>query len=398
MNSESILFLTKDAFCKDYLPVYGNRYWKGKTPNLDELAAKGTVFRHFYTAAPSTVMAFRSMMFGKFSYETPYPNYTPMEIPDEPGHFFLEAERLGFEGHIVWDEAWVNMVLRYGNCFGPRTQIHNVPDLRQGVGVHYNRKEPIVPSETRCQATVDRLEQEVAAITAGDGKKLVWIHLPHVLNGRSGYGDDIDVYDRCIGMLRRYFADDRIFLSADHGNMNGFHDKYCYAFDVYRTSIEIPLITPRIGDMAVCDDYVSAVDVRHILLERTVPHRDFLFADTAYYAQPHRKLAILHDEFLYIYSKQGKKEELYDLRYNDGYERCNMMYDTFYDVDRQITTMTRELFFSPRWDEAARLRQVFRDKRREVWRDPPAAAALKERALSWAKKKVVKVRTKLTRS
>ena len=44
MNRESILLLTKDAMCTSYFPCYGNEYWKGKTPNMDELVEKGTVF------------------------------------------------------------------------------------------------------------------------------------------------------------------------------------------------------------------------------------------------------------------------------------------------------------------------------------------------------------------
>ena len=395
MNGDSILLLTKDAFCKEYLPVYGNQYWKGKTPNLDELAAKGTVYNHFYTAAPSTVMAFRSMMFGKFAYETPYPNYTPMEIPDKPTNFFIEASKEGFDCHIIWDEAWVKMVLRYGNCFGPNTQIHNINELRQGVGAHYNHKEPLVRSQERCLESIRKIENEVKSILDKDKKSIVWIHLPHVLNGRIGYGDDIDVFDECVGMLRRYFSDNNIFISADHGNMNGFHDKYCYGFDVYRTAIEIPLITPRIKGMTICNDYISNVDIKHIILKRDYPHRDFLFSDSAYYAQPHRKLAIIHDEFLYIFNKMGKKEELYDLRYVPAYERCNMISDTFYDVDRQLTTMTRELFFSPRWDEVEKYRKIFRTKREEIWKEAPLMQEIKERTVSFAKKKVVKIRTML---
>ena len=126
-------------------------------------------------------------------------------------------------------------------------------------------------------------------------------------------------------------------------------------------------------------------------MNRYFPNRDFLFYETAYYAQPHRKLAIIYDDFLYIYSKQRKKEELYDLRYTESYERCNMISDTFYDVDRQLETSTRELFFSPRWDEIDYYRNIFRKKRKEVWRDAPLPLEIKERFISFAKKNVVKV-------
>ena len=55
--------------CKSYLPIYGNTYCAGKTPNIDELASKGTVFEKFYTSAPSTVMAFREIVTGKFAHD-----------------------------------------------------------------------------------------------------------------------------------------------------------------------------------------------------------------------------------------------------------------------------------------------------------------------------------------
>ena len=50
-----------------YLPVYGNTYWK--TPNIDELASKGTVFYRHYTSAPSTAMSFTAMFSAKYPYE-----------------------------------------------------------------------------------------------------------------------------------------------------------------------------------------------------------------------------------------------------------------------------------------------------------------------------------------
>ena len=37
-----VILVSKDAMLSSYLPTYGNKYWK--TPNIDELAKKGTVF------------------------------------------------------------------------------------------------------------------------------------------------------------------------------------------------------------------------------------------------------------------------------------------------------------------------------------------------------------------
>ncbi|MBR5605704.1 MAG: sulfatase-like hydrolase/transferase, partial [Verrucomicrobia bacterium] len=62
-----IVLVTKDAFGIMNLPIYGNQIWE--TPNIDELAHKGTVFMRHYTTAPSTGMAMTSMFTGKYPYE-----------------------------------------------------------------------------------------------------------------------------------------------------------------------------------------------------------------------------------------------------------------------------------------------------------------------------------------
>ena len=50
---ENVTFLlSKDCMSCESLPIYGNKYWK--TPNIDELANKGTVFRRHYAAGGST--------------------------------------------------------------------------------------------------------------------------------------------------------------------------------------------------------------------------------------------------------------------------------------------------------------------------------------------------------
>ena len=112
MNNR-ILLLTKDALCKSYLPIYGNTYWKGKTPNLDELALKGTVFNKFYTSAPSTVMAIRGIVMGKFAFDTPYIDYIPMEVPENESDLVNYARirrmepwrELMFVSKLRWEKA-----------------------------------------------------------------------------------------------------------------------------------------------------------------------------------------------------------------------------------------------------------------------------------------------------
>lgn len=378
-----ILFLTKDAFCKEYLPAYGNKPWNGKTPNLDELARKGTVFNRVYTSAPSTVMSFRSMMTQTFPYEQPYKSYNPEDNFTE-SVFFAEAEKRGYKGHIIWDEAWIRMVLRFGNCYGKQTTIHNLPNLRQGVGVHYNRKEPLVTDPAKTELAISELISEVESICNSGDDVVVWIHLPHVINGRTGYGSDLDVFDQIVGKLRNYFDDENIFISADHGNMNGYQGKFTYGFDLHTSAIEIPLITPRMADMKENNDYLTSVDIWELIFNRKIVKRDHIFVDTAYYAQPHRKLAIIKNGIKYIYKKNSQKEYLYDIE-NDRAERCNLLNTVVLDVDRKMSTPLSEVYYSPYFDDVDKLLSDFRSIKKEIWRDAPKKEEIKFKLINKTK-------------
>lgn len=367
MNKDSIILITKDALCKDYLPVYGNMYWRGKTPNIDELASKGTLFNRHYTAAPSTVMAFRSMTTGKFAHEQPYSKYLPKDVEGSPTDLFELAKSRGYEGHLIWDSTWVQMVLRFGNCYGKETTIHNLDDIKQGVGCHYKHGDTLVNNEDKVSETIDRIVFEVEEILKNSSKSFIWLHMPHVINGRTAYGSDMDAFDALIGRFRQLFDDDNIFISADHGNMNGHKGKYCYGFDVNTSSIEIPLIAPRIENIETCDDLTSNVDIKTLIFDRKITRREIVFSDTAYYAQPHRKLAIVNKSFAYIYNKADDSEELYDLEY-DKYERCNLLRSVDYDPDRKITSPVRDYYFSPHWSNVERLVAPFRDVKKSIWR------------------------------
>ena len=392
MENNSIILITKDALCKDYLPVYGNRFWAGKTPNIDELAAKGTVFNRHFTAAPSTVMAFRAMTTGKFAHEQPYSKYQPKEVEGEPTDFFEIAKKKGYEGHLIWDGTWVKMVLRYGNCYGKDTTIHNL-NIKQGVGCHYSHEGYLHNNDGLVQDTIAIIVEEIKKIITQSNNAFIWMHLPHVLNGRTAYGGDIDALDMLVGHIRELFSDDNIFISADHGNMNGFKGKWCYGFDVNTPSIEIPLIAPRMEGVEVCNDITSNVDIKTLIFERKITKREYVFSDCAYYAQPRRKLAIIKGNYAYIYNKENKSEELYDLEY-DYYERVNLLQPNGYDVDRKVVSPIREYYFSPHWDEVDGIADSFRQIRNDMWRNGSPKEEFKEKYIQKLKIAVVRLLVK----
>lgn len=363
MNN-SVILLTKDAQPYDYYPVYGNVHWD--TPNIDELANKGTVFLNHYSAAPSTAMAFSAMFTGKYPYEFERKKYIPVDDVDQKTTLFgLFKEKYNKNCHIIWDKHFDSFALPYANCFGPDTIIHSI-NIAQKIGPHANGNAVIVDNDELVDEGLSNLYNAIQE-SVNDGFSFLWIHLPHVMLGRSCYGGDIDIVDRIVGHLRELFSDDCIFISADHGNMNGHKGKLCYGFDVYESAIHIPLITPRLDNKKYVNINTSNVDLIYILMHRSIPVREFVISDSAYYAQPNRKIAIIYQNFKYIYSKKKRTEELYDLSY-DCDENFNILNDFYYDKDRQVYYRSNQLYYYPYWEQSRIALSILRKEKERIWR------------------------------
>lgn len=369
MNNESILLFTKDAFCTEYLPCYGNKYWEGMTPNFNEMVEKGTLFTRFYTAAPSSAMAYMAMFTGKYPYEQEIKEYVPLVQSYSGKTLFDLAREKGFEGHVIWDEKWMTTSYLHSRCYGEGTVFHPLKDLRQGVGFHNPHEGVLVADKGKEEATLIMIEKEISEIVSR-GKVFVWFHLPHVINGRVGYGSDIDLHDRVLGIMRKYFDDSKIFISGDHGNMNGHKGKIGYGFDVNEAATRIPLITPRKNGLRVCNDLISNIDWDKIIFGGdTIPAREIIISDCAYYAQLSRKTVFMYKQYRYIYNLRDRSEELYDIEW-DPNENFNLIADETLDVDRHVMVKSRELYFYPHWDNLPAIREKLRDVKQRMWREP----------------------------
>lgn len=357
------ILISKDAMCTDYLPVYGNKNWK--TPNIDKLAEKGTVFLKHHTAAPSTVMSFFSMITGKYSHESGFDVYKKTYKKYEGDTLFKKLIRLGYECHIIWAQNM--MPLReYLDYFLDDVELHPIDIFRQGVGAHYIHKGFLSRNSEKEEEAFSCIEENIKSMFCGRDNVFLWIHFPHVIKGEVSYGSDIELFDKYIGMIRKYINDDCIAITADHGNMNGHKGKLGYAFDVYEPNIKVPLITPRINGLKEVDIPTSSLDLYDILFEKKIEERKYIFSDSAYRAQTRRKLSIIHNNFKYIYNKQTKTEELFDLLF-DPEENFSLMFDYTYDKDRKITVPSRELYYYPNWNELDIIRKDFRRIKDQMW-------------------------------
>lgn len=362
------VLISKDALCKDYLSLYGIRKGQFKTPNICELASKGTLFTNYFCAAPSTVMAFYSMGTGLFAHETEFQMYERIHYKQEGATSFTRVRDAGYEEmHIVWDEDW-GFLPEYFDYFRNDVVIHNIVGFRERVSFHKKDDVEITNNETNAQNTLDLIKNTLTRLLDTEKSVFIWLHLPHVLRGRSGYGSDIDLFDQYVGMVRSLVPDDCITVTADHGNLNGFRGKLAYGFDVFDKAIRIPLITPRICGLEVCDENVSSVDLFYLINNNEINHREFIYSDTAYRAQKTRKLAIIYKNFKYIYTKRTGKEELYDLTY-DSEEQFSLMSDKLFDVDRKVYVNSKEEYYYPNWDILPSIRQLMRNEKKRIWRD-----------------------------
>ncbi len=370
------VLISKDAMCCDYLPLYSTRKCRSETPNIDELAAKGTLFENYYTAAPSTVMSFFSMCTGVFAHQTDYQMYEKKRYPVGGETLFTKLKALGYEEcHLIWDPDW-NIVLDYFDFFRDDVKIYSFEGFRERVGVHKKTNGELFYDADKEAAIFEKTEKLISDLIASEKSTFIWIHFPHVISGHACYGADISLFDRYVGMIRKYVDDDCIAITADHGNMNGSKGKLAYGHDVYNKAIRIPLITPRIDNLAVCKSNISSVDLFDILFAKKIPEREFVYSDSAYRAQKNRKLAIMYGKYKYIYNKKTKTEELYDLEY-DPDEDFSIMYDNLFDVDRKITLPIREQYYYPDWAELPAIREKLSEHRKQIWRNGSLPVVIK---------------------
>jgi len=357
--------LSKDAMSIENLPLYGNKYWH--TPNLDELAQKGTVFKRHYTSAASTSMVFSSMLTGKYTHEfEKRKRYTYVE-PNEKESIFSILQKQGYDCHILWSIDYMSGAWPYVREFGDenKTKIHIV-DMHQPSGMHRPKNVHLKRDDNVLKQTLKNIFDELDSIEETE-KQFIWLHLPHVLKGRISYGDDIDAFDEILGFVRKKYGDENIYVTADHGHMNMHKNIPAYGFHVYELTCRVPLITPRIDNLETVDYITSHVDLLTLLLENKITKRDYIYVDSQYYAQPDRKLAVISDRYKYIYNKRTGIEELYDILW-DSEERYNLLEEERFDQDKKMLRRITELYFYPYRDRVPEAYAYLKSKKDEIWK------------------------------
>lgn len=362
---KNVILITKDAQAKSYFPVYGNKYWK--TPNIDELANKGTIFNKHYTAAVSTAMSFTSILYGIYPFETNRKRYEQVK-PLNIESIFDKFEMLGYIPIMAWDSSYLGFANKYLGPLGKNVIVENLDIIPHHKPHIFGEFDCLTFSEEKEKNALIKIEKMFAKHSVHEKPIFMWFHLPHVIDGRNSYASDVDVFDKIIGLARKYFKDEEISISSDHGNMDGWNNKYGYGFDLHENVIQVPLITPRVkSGEAEINFKTSHIDLFEMLKDNVALEREIIISDTAYYVQPNRKITIIKDNYKLIFDKRTKRFSLFDIQW-DQYERHNLFYPDFYDVDRLRWYSINQRFFYPNWEESQKAKKILLEKFKEVYR------------------------------
>jgi arylsulfatase A-like enzyme/predicted Zn-dependent protease len=265
----NVLLITLDTTRADRIGAYGQRL--AVTPNLDRLAAGGTLFEQCITPTAFTLPSHSSIMTGL------YPPAHGVRINGDAAladsHDTL-AERLkrrgyrtgAFVGAFVLDGRW---------------------GLSQGFD-HYDDEFHIGPDQRLDLARVQRPANTVVDAALAWLKQdtsrpfLAWVHLydPHAPyeppKPFSGYDGEITFADAQVARLVAWLAERGltdntiIVVAGDHGEGLGSHGESEHGYYIYDYAVRVPLIVRAPGfKPARVSAQVRTTDILPTLLELT---------------------------------------------------------------------------------------------------------------------------------
>jgi len=273
----NILFITLDTTRADHLGCYG--YDRAQTPNIDNLAERGVLFKTAVCQSPLTLPSHASIFTGTYPF---YHGVRDNGFRLEPDKTTL-AEVLknngmitsAFIGAFVLDSKW---------------------GLDQGIDYYYDNFDFTQYKRISLDSVQRRGEYVIKAFFEWFEKNyqkrfFSWIHLydPHTpyeppdeyktrfSKWKSGlYDGEIAYVDDLIGKLlnrlnvKNVLQKTLIVIVGDHGESLGQHKELTHGFFVYEATTSVPLIIhfpdSKLGGRKI-DECVETIDIMPTLLE-----------------------------------------------------------------------------------------------------------------------------------
>ncbi|HUJ57148.1 MAG TPA: sulfatase-like hydrolase/transferase [Kofleriaceae bacterium] len=249
-----VLLLTIDTTRADHLGMYG--YARPTSPNLDRLAADGTVFVNGWAHAPSTRYSMPAILTGRL----PLDVYYDTSIQGWPG-LSLKATTLAEE--LTPLGFYSGAITNYW-YFEPQRR------MNQGFASYDNEDEKLHgaiagagPERTRGSSSRQQTDKAIAFVDQHAAERwFLWVHYydphadyePHPEVPSFG-SDPMALYDgeirftdlhigRLLDELRAKGLYDKtvIVVTGDHGEGFGEHDVFHHGYHLYSAQTKVPLI------------------------------------------------------------------------------------------------------------------------------------------------------------
>jgi len=272
----NLLLITLDTTRADHLGAYG--YARARTPALDSLAARGTVFTRFFTNVPLTLPAHSTILTGRLPPEHGLringAGRLPGDIPTMAEFFSNRGYRTGaFVAAFVLDRKFgLDRGFEVYDDYGV-PQSDEIYD--ESAMYRYRRGDEV------SDAALDWLEE-------GDGRPFFcWVHFfdphrPYYFPAPPGegvkgaYDREIAFMDsqigRLLGFLREHRLEEQTVVIAlgDHGESLGDHGEDEHGLLLYNPVMRVPLIVDVPGgreDIRQVDTLLSTADIFPSVIE-----------------------------------------------------------------------------------------------------------------------------------
>ena len=254
-----VLLITIDTTRADHLGMYG--YSRPTSPNLDKLAADGTVFQNGWAHAPSTRYSMPAILTGRL----PLDVYYDYSVQGWPG---LSAKATTI-AELLQPLGFVTGALTNYWYFDPSRH------MNQGFAEYDNANsrlhvQPGGPEESRGSSSKEQTDSAISFVSRHVNERwFLWVHYydPHYSYephpGQPSFGTDkVALYDgeirytdthigRLLDDLRAKGLYDKtvIVVTGDHGEGFGEHGVDFHGYHLYAAQTKVPLII-RVPGMA----------------------------------------------------------------------------------------------------------------------------------------------------
>jgi arylsulfatase A-like enzyme/Flp pilus assembly protein TadD len=272
-SAPNVVLITIDTLRADHLGCYG--YHQIKTPNIDGLAADGTLFQRAFTVVPVTLPSHSAMLTGTYPMLSGMHDFSGNKLNAEQPTLASVLKQSGYATGAVVAAAVLDS--RFG--------------LNRGFDFYYDHFD----FSRLDEANLDEMERpgnQVADVAldwlakSSQKKFFLWMHLydPHFPYrppepyareyATHPYDGEIAFADEQVGRLLHFLKDKGLYqntiivLSGDHGESLGEHGEKTHGFFIYNATMHVPLMIhlPGKSPTLQVSDPVSLVDLMPTVL------------------------------------------------------------------------------------------------------------------------------------